>query len=89
MICCCILLIFGLSQTQFRVMNCIIVGNEWMGKMLGEFISKSSSVNLIGTFESPLSARRQLLENRDIDIAFLDVEITKKDNFNFIGKYGY
>jgi len=60
-----------------------------MGKMLGEFISKSSSVNLIGTFESPLSARRQLLENRDIDIAFLDVEITKKDNFNFIGKYGY
>ena len=70
-------------------MNCIICSNNNSCKLLEEFVRKSSSLNLVGTFCDSESIRDQLSKRRDIDLIFLDVEIPGMDIFNFIKSFNY
>jgi DNA-binding LytR/AlgR family response regulator len=65
-------------------MNCIIGADKLSSKLLEEFVGKSSSLNLVGTFNDSSSVRNQLSTRQDIDLVFLDNEIPEMDIFNFI-----
>ena len=64
-------------------MNCVIVGNKVTCTLLEEFVGKSPLLNLVGTYNDSTSARSQLSKRQDIDLVFLDAEITGIDNFDF------
>ena len=68
-------------------MNCIICANKNSSLLLEEFVGKSSSLNLIGTFSDSGSIRDQLSKRQDIDLIFLDVDIPEMDIFNFINDF--
>jgi DNA-binding LytR/AlgR family response regulator len=70
-------------------MNCIICANKNSGQLLEEFVAKSSSLNLIGTFSDSGSIRDQLSKRQDIDLIFLDVDIPEMDVFNFINSFDH
>ena len=76
-------------MTKFAFMNCIICANKISCKLLEEFVGKSSSLNLVGTFSDSVSIRNQLSKRQDIDLVFLDVEIPGMDIFNFISSLDY
>jgi DNA-binding LytR/AlgR family response regulator len=65
-------------------MNCIIGTDKTSCKLLEEFVGKSSSLNLVGTFSDSLSIRNQLSKRHDIDLVFLDIEKSEIDIFNII-----
>ena len=75
--------------TKFAFMNCIICANNKSSQLLEEFVGKSSSLNLIGTFSDSGSIRDQLSKRQDIDLIFLDVDIPEMDVFNFINSFGH
>jgi DNA-binding LytR/AlgR family response regulator len=67
-------------------MNCIIVDDDKLScKVLESYVGKSSSLNLLGTFNDSVSARNELSKRKDIDLIFLDVEMPELDGFDFIG----
>jgi DNA-binding LytR/AlgR family response regulator len=67
-------------------MNCIIVDDDKLScKMLEGFVSKSPSLNLIGTFSDSVSARNELSKRKDIELVFLDIQMPEMDGFDFIG----
>jgi DNA-binding LytR/AlgR family response regulator len=70
-------------------MNCIIGANKTSYKLLEEFIGKSSSLNLVGTFTDSMSVMNQLSKQKDIDLLFLDIEILDMDCFDFINNLHY
>jgi DNA-binding LytR/AlgR family response regulator len=70
-------------------MNCIICANKDSTKLLEEFVGKSSSLNLIGTYSDSASVRDQLSERQDIDLIFLDVDIPEMDISDFISSFDY
>ncbi|HCM60691.1 MAG TPA: DNA-binding response regulator, partial [Bacteroidales bacterium] len=57
-------------------MNCIIVDDDpvWL-RTLEEFVGKSSSLSLAGSFSDSLSARNLLMSRRDIELIFLDIQM--------------
>ena len=65
-------------------MNCIIGADNISCKLLEEFVGKSSSLNLVGTFPDSVSVRNQLSKRHDIDLLFLDIEILEMDFVDFI-----
>ncbi len=75
--------------TKFAFMNCIICANNKTSQILEEYIGKSSSLNLIGTFSDSVSIRDQLSKRHDIDLIFLDVDLPEMDLFNFINTFGH
>jgi DNA-binding LytR/AlgR family response regulator len=70
-------------------MNCIICADKISCKLLEEYVGKSPSLNLIGTFTDSVSVRNQLSKRQDIDLIFLDIEILEMDSFNFISNLDY
>jgi len=70
-------------------MNCIIYGNKSSCNILEEFVGKSSSLSLVGTFSDSVSMMGQLSKKQDIDLIFLDVETPEMDVFKFINSFGY
>jgi DNA-binding LytR/AlgR family response regulator len=70
-------------------MNCIIGADKKNCKLLEEFIGKSSSLNLFGTFTDSISVRNQLSKQKDIDLLFLDIEILEMDCLDFINNLHY
>jgi DNA-binding LytR/AlgR family response regulator len=70
-------------------MNCIIGADKMVSGILEDFINKSSSLNLIGTYCDSESVRMQLSKGHDKDLFFLDLEIPKLDLFNFIDGLNY
>lgn len=67
-------------------MNCIIVDDDKLScKLLEGFVSKSTSLNLLGTFSDSVSARNELTKRHDIDLIFLDIEMPEMNGFDFIG----
>jgi DNA-binding LytR/AlgR family response regulator len=66
-------------------MNCIIVDDDKLScKLLEGFVSKSTSLNLLGTFSDSVSARNELTKRHDIDLIFLDIEMPEMNGFDFI-----
>lgn len=71
-------------------MNCIIVDDDKMScKLLEGYVNKSSSLNLIGTFNDSVAARNILTKRQDIDLIILDIQMPEMDGFDFIGSLDY
>ncbi len=70
-------------------MNCIILSQKESSLLLEELIRKTSSLNLVGTFIDPGSARIQPSKRQDIDLIFIDLDIPRMDPFEFINSLEY
>jgi DNA-binding LytR/AlgR family response regulator len=70
-------------------MKCFICANNSSCKLLEEFVGKSSSLNLVGTFSDLVSMKDQLSNRRDIDLIFLDVDTPGMDIANFFNSFDY
>ena len=58
-------------------------------KILEGYVSKSTSLNLIGSFSDSLAARDVLTKRRDIDLVILDIQMPEMDGFDFIGSLDF
>jgi DNA-binding LytR/AlgR family response regulator len=70
-------------------MKCFICAKNSSCKLLEEFVTKSSSLNLVGTFSDSVSLRDQLSKRHDIDLIFLDIETLDTEISNFIDGFDY
>lgn len=67
-------------------MNCIIVDDDKLScKLLEGYVNKYASLNLVGVFNDPVSARNEMIKRKDIDLVLLDVMMPEMDGFDFIG----
>jgi len=58
-------------------------------KILEGYVTKSTSLNLLGTFSDSVEARNILTKRKDIDLIILDVEMPEMDGFDFIVSLDY
>lgn len=71
-------------------MNCIIVDDDEMTcKILEGYVSKSTSLSLIGTFSDSVAARNILTQRKDIDLVILDIQMPELNGFDFIGSLDF
>jgi DNA-binding LytR/AlgR family response regulator len=56
-------------------MNCIIVDNKPSSEHLERYVAKCSSLNLVGTFSDTVSAFDQISKQKNIDLAFVDINL--------------
>jgi DNA-binding LytR/AlgR family response regulator len=54
-------------------------------KILEGYVNKSSSLNLLGTYNESVTARNVLTQRQDIDLIILDIQMPEMDGFDFIG----
>jgi len=67
-------------------MYCIIVDDDKLScKLLEGYVNKYASLNLLGVFNDPVSARNEMARHKDIDLVLLDVKMPEMDGFDFIG----
>lgn len=67
-------------------MNCIIVDDDALScKILEGYVSKYASLNLIGVFNDPVTARNEIAKQKDVDLILLDIKMPEMDGFDLIG----
>lgn len=67
-------------------MNCIIVDDDKLScKLLEGYVNKYASLNLVGIFNDPVSARNEIAKQKDVDLILLDVKMPEMDGFDLIG----
>jgi DNA-binding LytR/AlgR family response regulator len=71
-------------------MNCIIVDDDKIScKILEGYVSKSTSLNMVGSFSDSVAARNILTKRHDIDLIILDIEMPELNGFDFIGSLDF
>ncbi len=71
-------------------MNCIIVDDDILScKILEGYVGKSSSLNLVGTFNDSVAARNLVTQRKDIELIILDVMMPELDGFDFMGSLDF
>ena len=66
-------------------MNCIIVDDDKLScKILEGYVSKSTSLNMVGCFSDSVEARNIITQRTDIDLIILDIMMPEMDGFDFI-----
>jgi len=67
-------------------MNCIIVDDDKLScKLLEGYVNKYSSLNLIGVYNDPVSARNEISKQKDVDLILLDIKMPEMDGFDLLG----
>jgi DNA-binding LytR/AlgR family response regulator len=67
-------------------MNCIIVDDDTLScKILEGYVNKYASLNLIGVYNDPITARNEIAKQKDVDLVLLDVKMPEMDGFDLIG----
>jgi DNA-binding LytR/AlgR family response regulator len=67
-------------------MNCIIVDDDKLScKLLEGYVNKYASLNLLGVFNDPVSARNEIAKQKEVDLILLDVSMPEMDGFDLIG----
>jgi two-component system response regulator LytT len=65
-------------------MDCIVLDDESVSREIISFLSeKEPDINLLGSFSSPIEAFK-LLNQRDVDVIFLDIHMPQFSGFEFI-----
>ena len=71
-------------------MNCIIVDDDKLScKILEEYVSKCSSLNLIGSFCESVEARNFITKRQDIELVILDILMPEMSGFDFMGSLDF
>ncbi len=71
-------------------MNCIIVDDDQLScTILEGYVSKSTSLSLIGTYSDSVEARNILTQRKDIELVILDIQMPELNGFDFIGSLDY
>jgi DNA-binding LytR/AlgR family response regulator len=71
-------------------MNCIIVDDDVLScKIIEGYVSKFTTLSLIGTFSDSVTARNILTKRNDIELVFLDILMPEMNGFDFIGSLDY
>jgi DNA-binding LytR/AlgR family response regulator len=70
-------------------MKCIICADKKSSPLLEEFVGKSSSLTLIGTFSDSASVRAQFSKRQDIDLIFLDIDLPEMEISDFITSFDH
>jgi DNA-binding LytR/AlgR family response regulator len=71
-------------------MNCIIVDDDKLScKILEGYVTKSTYLNLIGSYSDSVEARNILTQRRDIDLIILDIQMPEMNGFDFIGSLDF
>jgi DNA-binding LytR/AlgR family response regulator len=66
-------------------MNCIIVDDDILTcKIFEGYVNKSSSLDLIGTFNDSIAARNVITQRKDIELVILDIQMPEMSGFDFI-----
>ena len=67
-------------------MNCIIVDDDKLScKLLEGYVNKYASLNLVGVFNDPVTARNEIAKQKEVDLILLDVKMPEMDGFDLIG----
>jgi len=76
----------SLQNMTIVPMNCIIVDDDKLSlKILSEFVKKTDSLDLVGTFENAIDAINSLKKNElTVDLIFLDIEMPEMSGIDFL-----
>ena len=67
-------------------MNCIIVDDDKLScKLLEGYVNKYSSLNLVGVYNDPVTARNEISKQKDVDLILLDIKMPEMDGFDLLG----